>query len=107
MHIDKIKLNNFKNYHSLNLSFNSNINFLFGKNGSGKTNLMDAIYYLSFGRSAINSIDNDIIKHEKKFFTIEGKYSNNNIYKCTFKAPKDKSIYENEHKYNKIKEHIG
>ena len=107
MHIDKIKLNNFKNYHSLNLSFNSSINFLFGKNGSGKTNLMDAIYYLSFGRSAINSIDNDIIKHEKKFFTIEGKYSNNNIYKCTFKVPKDKSIYENEHKYNKIKEHIG
>ena len=107
MHIDKIKLNNFKNYISLNLNFNSNVNFLFGRNGSGKTNLMDAIYYLSFGRSAISGIDNDIINHGKKFFLIEGKYSNNNIYKCTFKAPKDKNIFENDNRYKKIKEHIG
>ena len=107
MHIDKIKLINFKNYNSLNQIFSSNINFLFGKNGSGKTNLMDAVYYLSFGRSAISNIDSDVIKHEKKFFKIEGKYSNNNIYKCTFKAPKEKNIYENDNRYDKIKEHIG
>ena len=41
----------------------------FGKNGSGKTNLMDAVYYLSFGRSAISNIDSDVIKHEKNNHT--------------------------------------
>ena len=61
MHIDKIKVNNFKNYISAEVRFSNKINFLFGNNGAGKTNLLDAIYYLSYGKSAINNFDSDNI----------------------------------------------
>ena len=84
MHIDKIKINNFKNYISTEVKFSNKINFLFGKNGAGKTNLLDAIHYLSYGKSAINNFDSDNILIKKTFFKIEGDYSNNLSYKCTF-----------------------
>ena len=80
MHIHKIKINNFKNYISSEVSFSERINFLYGKNGAGKTNLMDAIHFISFGKSAINKFDIDNVNHKKTFFTLEGYYSNNCIY---------------------------
>ena len=107
MHIDKIKINNFKNYISANINFDDKINFLYGKNGAGKTNLLDAIYYLSYGKSIVNNLDTDNIKHSESFFTIEGSYSNNYLYKCTFEIPNRKKIYENGNKYKNLKEHIG
>ena len=107
MHIDKIKINNFKNYNSAEISFSSKINFLYGKNGAGKTNSLDAIYYLSYGKSMINSFDLENINHSKSFFMISGSYSNNKNYKCTFESSSTKKIFENENKYNNIKQHIG
>jgi DNA replication and repair protein RecF len=107
MHIDKIKINNFKNYISTEVKFSNKINFLFGKNGAGKTNLLDAIHYLSYGKSAINNFDSDNILIKKTFFKIEGDYSNNLSYKCTFEQPNIKKIYENNDKYSKVKDHIG
>ena len=107
MHIDKIKINNFKNYNSAEINFSSKINFLYGKNGAGKTNLLDAIYYLSYGKSIINNVDFDNTKHTESFFSIEGSYSNNNSYKCTFEKPSSKKFFENETKYKNIKKHIG
>ena len=70
MHIDKIKINNFKNYISSEVSFSTEINFLFGNNGAGKTNLLDAIYYLSYEKSAISSDDSDCINHNINYFMI-------------------------------------
>ena len=55
MHLDKIKINNFKNYNSIMINFSPEVNFIFGKNGAGKTNLLDAIYYLSYTKSALNN----------------------------------------------------
>ena len=107
MHIDKIKVNNFKNYISAEVRFSNKINFLFGNNGAGKTNLLDAIYYLSYGKSAINNFDSDNIFTEKSFFKIEGDYSNNLSYKCTFEQPNIKKIFENNDKYSKVKDHLG
>ena len=107
MHIDKIKINNFKNYNSTEISFSSKINFLYGKNGAGKTNLLDAIYYLSYGKSMINSFDLDNINHNKSFFSIDGSYSNNKHYRCTFEKPNSKKFFENENKYENLKQHIG
>ena len=107
MHIDKIKVNNFKNYISAEVRFSNKINFLFGNNGAGKTNLLDAIYYLSYGKSAINNFDSDNILTEKSFFKIEGDYSNNISYKCTFEQPNIKKIFENNDKYSKVKDHLG
>ncbi|MFL3001343.1 MAG: DNA replication/repair protein RecF [Cytophagales bacterium] len=107
MHIDKIKINNFKNYISSEVKFSNKINFLFGKNGSGKTNLLDAIYYLSYGKSAINNFDSDNVLAKESFFRIEGDYSNNNSYTCTFEQPNVKKIFENNEKYLKVKDHLG
>ena len=76
MHIDKILINNFKNYETYNASFIDGINYLFGENGVGKTNLLDAIYYLSLGKSAINTKDDENIRKKQKSFRIEGFYSN-------------------------------
>ena len=53
MHIDKILINNFKNYKTYKASFIDGINYLFGENGVGKTNLLDAIYYLSLGKLSL------------------------------------------------------
>ena len=83
MHIDKIKINNFKNYNSAEISFSSKINFLYGKNGAGKTNLLDAIYYLSYGKSMINSFDLENINHNKSFFPYNNKlliFFQNNLF---------------------------
>ena len=107
MHIDKIKINNFKNYISSQTSFSNEINFLFGDNGAGKTNLLDAIYYLSYGKSAISNYDLDSITHNNNYFMIEGTYSNANIYKCSFENSAIKKLYENGKKYKKLKDHIG
>lgn len=107
MHIDKIKINNFKNYKTAQINFSKKINFLFGKNGAGKTNLLDSIHYLSYGKSAVNSFDFDNINYKESFFSISGFFNNKNEYKCVFDKSGNKVFYENEIKYKSLKEHIG
>ena len=57
MRLEKLQLLNFKNYEEVDLNFSSRINVLVGKNGSGKTNLLDAIFYLAFTKSAFSASD--------------------------------------------------
>jgi len=71
MHLDKIKINNFKNYNSIMINFSPEVNFIFGKNGAVKTNLLDTIYYLSYTKSALNTTDYENIKKGKKFLTLK------------------------------------
>ena len=68
MYLEKIELKNFKNYESEIINFSDKINFITGENGSGKTNLLDAIYYLSFTKSAFNKVDENNIKNNGDFF---------------------------------------
>ena len=95
MHIDKILINNFKNYKTYKASFIDGINYLFGENGVGKTNLLDAIYYLSLGKSAINTKDDENIRKKQKSFRIEGFYSNINSYICYYDSNSGKKLFEN------------
>ena len=74
MILKNISIINFKNIKSANLELSPKINCLIGHNGMGKTNFLDAIYYLSFCRSAYNSIDSQIITHDEPFFMLEGNY---------------------------------
>ncbi len=62
---------NYKNLEQVELSFSPKINCLIGNNGMGKTNLLDAIYYLSFCRSFTNPIDIQNIHHAQDFFVIQ------------------------------------
>ncbi len=70
MHLENISLTHFKNYASQEVAFSSQINCFVGPNGSGKTNLLDAIYYLCLTKSAFNAVDMQNIQHEADFFTI-------------------------------------
>ena len=110
MYLEEIKIINFKNYKSENISFSEKINFIRGKNGSGKTNLLDAIYYLSFTKSAFNKLELNNLKENEDFFSIKGRYrhQNNTIeVDCRYKKNDKKKILYNQSQYEKISEHLG
>ena len=75
MHLEKLSLVNFKNYSEADLSFTKSINCFVGDNGGGKTNLLDAIYYLSYCKSFSNPIDSQNILHGADFFVIQGSFN--------------------------------
>ena len=74
MFLSRLSVLNFKNHEDSSLSLSHNINCFVGDNGSGKTNLLDAIHYLSFTKSYFNSQDALNIKHEEPFLSIEGRF---------------------------------
>lgn len=111
MILKNISIINYKNIKSANLELSPKINCLIGHNGMGKTNLLDAIYYLSFCRSATNPIDSQIITHEEGFFMLEGNYLNDNgdlenIY-CGMKRGTKKHFKRNKKEYKRLSQHIG
>ena len=67
MYIKNIELKDFRNYESLNLQFNKNVNLLLGKNAQGKTNLLEAIYVTSIGKSFRTNKDSDLIRFGSEF----------------------------------------
>ena len=75
MYLDSLQLVNFRNYDNLYLKFNKNVNLIIGKNGQGKTNIVEAIYMLSFGKSFRTSKDKEIIKFEKENLYAGGSFS--------------------------------
>ena len=110
MYLEKIKILNYKNYNSKKIKFSEKLNFITGKNGSGKTNLLDAIYYLSFTKSAFNKIENNNIRNNQNFFLINGKYKNEEKsieVECKYKKNDKKSILYNKSPYTKISSHLG
>ena len=74
MWLKRISILNYKNLEQAELAFSRKMNCIIGKNGMGKTNLMDAVYYLSFCKSATNPIDSQNIRHEQDFFVLQGFY---------------------------------
>jgi DNA replication and repair protein RecF len=72
MYLKKLSLTNFKNYSQADYQFSDKINCFVGNNGVGKTNLMDAIHYLSFCKSYFNPIDSQNIRHHQDYFAING-----------------------------------
>ena len=74
MILEKLSIINYKNIAEAELVLSPKINCLIGQNGVGKTKVLDAIYYLSFCRSANNPIDSQVISHGEEFFMLEGRY---------------------------------
>lgn len=72
MYLKKLKLHNFRNYRSLNVTLTKGINIIYGENAQGKTNLLESIYVLGFTKSHRNFIDNNLINNESEYLTIEG-----------------------------------
>lgn len=110
MYLQSIQLRQFKNYESLDLAFSPQINSIVGENGSGKTNLLDAIYYLSIGKSAFNALDSQNILHNESFFSIQGEFQKEDAsynIRCVVQTGKKKVLKVNQNVYQKISEHLG
>jgi DNA replication and repair protein RecF len=110
MYIQELSVVNFKNIEHADFQFSNGLNCLIGNNGAGKTNLLDSIYYLSFCKSFLNSVDGQNIRFNQDFFMIQGKYSrldsDETIY-CGLKRNQKKIIKRNQKEYKKLSEHIG
>jgi len=110
MYLTNFKLTNFKTYAELDVDFCSNINCLVGNNGVGKTNLLDAVYYLSFCKSFFNSIDSQNIRQGEDFFAIHGSYrfeQDQVTVSCIQKKGQPKQVRWNKKSYKTFGEHIG
>jgi len=110
MHLKRLNIINYKNIKPVEAEFSQGINCFVGKNGAGKTNLLDTIYYLSFCKSYFNSADNQVIEHNADFFMIQGVYCRNeceeSIY-AGFKRNQKKQFKRNKKDYSKLSDHIG
>ncbi len=110
MHLESLRLSNFKNYPEAKLEFSSEINCFLGKNGSGKTNLLDAIFYLSFTKSASQSQDQQCILHEETFFSIRGNFDlegKTRTVICGLQMGKKKLVKLDDKPYKRSSEHVG
>ena len=110
MILRSLSLLNYKNFESANFDFDPKINCLVGNNGVGKTNVLDSIYHLSFGKSYFNPITSQNIRHREEFFVIEGEFEKKerqeNIL-VSAKRGQKKIIKRNNKPYEKFSEHIG
>jgi len=111
MFLKKLSLTNFKNYTEAAIEFSAKINCFIGNNGEGKTNLLDAIHYLSFCKSFFNSVDYQNIRHGTDFFAIHGTYSRNGdtpeTISCIQKLNQKKIFKQNTKEYDRLSDHIG
>ncbi len=110
MYLKKITLLNYKNFDDASFDFDSKINCFVGKNGIGKTNVLDAIYHLSYGKSYFNPLAIQNIKHGEDFFVIDGSFEKNDrleLITCSFKKGQKKVLKRNAKAYEKFSEHIG
>lgn len=101
---------NYKNFDSKILEFDPVINCLVGDNGVGKTNILDAIYHLAFGKSYFNPVATQNIKHNTDFFVVEGEFEKDERTEkiiCSFKRGLKKVIKRNGKPYDKFSDHIG
>ncbi len=109
MHLKTLSLINFKNYDEAELSFSDTVNAFTGNNGAGKTNLLDAIHYLSLCKSYFNPIDSQQIKHDKDFFVIQGKFNKNDteeLIAVGVKKNQKKQFKRNKKEYPRLADQI-
>ena len=110
MFLKKLLLNNYKNFSYIKFNFKTKIVCFTGLNGVGKTNIVDAIYHLSYTKSYFNSIQADNIKHDQEYMTITGAYVKDNKEEkitLSLKRNEKKVLIKNGKKYKKFIDHIG
>lgn len=110
MFLKKISLFNYKNFSEATFEFDTKINCFVGKNGIGKTNILDAIYHLANGKSYFNPLAVQNIKHNEEFFVVDGEFEKNDRNEqivCSLKKGKKKILKRNGKLYEKFSDHIG
>ncbi|MBT8258347.1 MAG: DNA replication/repair protein RecF [Bacteroidia bacterium] len=110
MILKKLSLINYKNFDSRTFQFDGKINCFVGPNGIGKTNVLDAIYHLSYGKSYFNPISSQNIRHDQELFVIDGTYEKENREErilVSLKRGQKKQIKRNGKLYERFSDHIG
>ena len=110
MYLQQLSVINFKNYAQAELSLSEGVNAFMGNNGAGKTNLLDAIHYLSLCKSYFNPIDSQQIKQGADFFIITGSFNRNEQQEaiaCSVKRNQKKQFKRNKKDYQRLADHIG
>lgn len=112
MYLQNIQLTNFKNYEEASFIFSENVNAVVGDNGSGKTNLLDAIHYLSFCKSYFSAQDQQSARFDTDFFAIHGDFvglddERTRKVSCIFKSGGRKVMKLNMKEYDRLSDHIG
>ncbi len=110
MYLTSLSLLNYKNFEAINFELDHKINCFVGDNGVGKTNILDAVYHLSFGKSYFNPITTQNINHNADFFVIDGTYSKESKTErviVSAKRGQKKIIKRNGKEYDKFADHVG
>ena len=110
MYLKQLSLFNYKNFGEANFDFDDKIKCFVGKNGIGKTNILDSIYHLALGKSYFNPLAVQNIKHNEDFFVIEGNFQKQNRTEqivCSLKKGHKKILKRNGKIYEKFSDHIG
>ncbi|MFI5171782.1 MAG: DNA replication/repair protein RecF [Chitinophagales bacterium] len=109
MFLTSINILNYKNYSNAAVSFTNKFNLINGLNGSGKTNLIDAIYYLCLCKSYFTRSDADVMKHDENYFRLDGNFisgDQKDLITAKFTVPK-KEFFRNNLVYERLSDHIG
>ena len=110
MRLQSLSIINYKNIREADLEFSPKVNCFVGRNGMGKTNLLDAIYYLSFCKSHSTPLASQNLRHEADFFVLQGHYlrgeATEDIY-CGMKRRQKKQFKRNRKEYERLSDHIG
>jgi DNA replication and repair protein RecF len=111
MHLKELRLTDFKNCQGTALNLCSKVNCFVGNNGAGKTNLMDAVHYLSLCKSYFNPSDTLNIRHEAPFFAIHGQFEDSEGHpihvSCVLQRGQRKVFKQNGKEYDRLADHIG
>jgi DNA replication and repair protein RecF len=107
MILSQLNLTHFKNYGDSKFHFDGGINCVVGKNGLGKTNLLDAIHYLAFAKTAFSTTDAQNVLHNESTFTIYGVLEDDLVVACQYQIRKGKTLKVNQQEEKKISNHVG
>lgn len=110
MHLKRLSLFNYKNIDEGNFDFDQKINCFVGRNGIGKTNVLDSIYHLAHGKSYFNPLAVQNIRHGEEFFVVEGAFEKDGREEtvvCSLKKGQKKILKRNGKSYDKFSEHVG
>ncbi|KAA3609839.1 MAG: DNA replication/repair protein RecF [Calditrichaeota bacterium] len=110
MFLEKIRIENFRIFSELNINFHPKINIIFGRNGQGKTSILEAIYFLSITKSFKAKTDTYVLKHEREFFDIKGSCNNNttvNELRIYFSRSDGKHVFLDKQKVKTFSEIVG
>ena len=111
MRLHRLSLVNFKNIASAAPEFSAGLNCFVGENGAGKTNVLDAVHYLSMCRSSLGMTDRQSLRHGQEFFVVEGEYSDDRLRRwsvaCSFSPSAGKKMKCDGKDYERFSDHVG